>query len=178
MSKTGLTPDEITSSLTNVIMNLQKELDSTRQEYNKKLKDLENRFYEKDTEIERLKEALIKKGTNKESSPLIEKFKIERDMISQELIKKTNELKSAYLEISNLNITIETQKQKIEETEKNKNKKIEELNEKYKNSEIAYFILQKKCDTQAEENEKLKNTIKEKDEIIKELNKKIQELKK
>ena len=47
------------------------------------------------------KEALIKKGTNKESSPLIEKFKIERDMISQELIKKTNELKSAYLDISN-----------------------------------------------------------------------------
>ena len=177
MSKTGLTPDEITSSLTNVIMNLQKELDSTRLEYNKKLKGFEDRLNLKDQEIEQLKEALIKKGTNKESSPLIEKFKIERDMISQELIKKTNELKSAYLDISNLNITIETQKQKIEESEKDKNKKIEELNEKYKNSESAYFILQKKCDTQAEENEKLKNTIKEKDEIIKELNKKIQELK-
>ena len=178
MSKTGLTPDEITSSLTNVIMNLQKELDSTRQEYNKKLKDLENRLYEKDQEIEQLKDNLKIKMTNKESSPLIEKFKVEREMLNQELIKKTNELKSAYLDISNLNIAIETQKQKIEESEKDKNKKIEELNEKYKNSEIAYFILQKKCDTQAEENEKLKNTIKEKDEIIKELNKKIQELKK
>ena len=178
MSNTGLTPDEITSSLANVIMNLQKELDSTRQEYNKKLKDLENRLYEKDQEIEQLKDNLKIKMTNKESSPLIEKFKIERDMISQELIKKTNELKLAYLDISNLNITIETQNQKIEESEKDKNIKIEELNEKYKNSESAYFILQKKCDTQAEENEKLKNTIKEKDEIIKELNKKIQELKK
>ena len=159
-------------------MNLQKELDSTRQEYNKKLKDLENRLYEKDQEIEQLKDNLKIKMTNKESSPLIEKFKVERDMISQELIKKTNELKSAYLNISNLNIAIKTQNQKIEESEKDKNKKIEELNEKYKNSESAYFILQKKCDTQAEENEKLKNTIKEKDEIIKELNKKIQELKK
>ena len=88
MSNTGLTQDEITSSLTKVIMNLQKELDSTRQEYNKKLKEFENRLYEKDNEIEQLKEALIKKGTNKESSPLIEKFKVEREMINQNLPKK------------------------------------------------------------------------------------------
>ena len=107
---------------------------------------------------------------NKEDQAVIERFRNERDMINGELTKKINELSSALLNESNLNNQIEMLQQNIIELKSEKNKIIEENkenNEKYKNLQNQFFLLQKQLDSQTEKNSMLQNTINEKEEKIK-----------
>ena len=180
MSKKELTADEVTISLTNTIMNLQKELEMTRKEYIEKIKKLDETIKEKDEEINDLKEKLAGAKRRKEDQAIIDGFRQEREMINNELATKVQELTTALLNISTLNNQIEIQKQNLMEFEMKKKKALEENtekhNEKYKNLENQFFLLQKQLDSQNEENKILLNKIKEKDNIIENLNKNIQEL--
>ena len=179
MSKEGLTADEITLSLTNTIMNLQNQLESSRQEYIEKIKNKDKEIDEKEKKIEEITNELANMQKNKEDQAVIERFRNERDMINGELTKKINELSSALLNESNLNNQIEMLQQNIIELKSEKNKIIEENkenNEKYKNLQNQFFLLQKQLDSQTEKNSMLQNTINEKEEKIKELNQNIQEL--
>ena len=100
-------------------------------------------------------------------------------MINNELAIKVKELTSALMEVSNLNNQNNSLKQNIIdlEVEKQKlNKKIDELNEKYKTLDNQYFILQKQMDAQTEENSKAQIKFNEKDNKIEELNGVIQSL--
>ena len=179
MSKEGLTADEITLSLTNTIMNLQNQLESSRQEYIEKIKNKDKEIDEKEKKIEEITNELANMQKNKEDQAVIERFRNERDMINGELTKKINELSSALLNESNLNNQIEMLQQNIIELKSEKNKIIEENkenNEKYKNLQNQFFLLQKQLDSQTEKNSMLQNTINDKEEKIKELNQNIQEL--
>ena len=176
MSKEGLTADEITLSLTNTIMNLQNQLESSRQEYIEKIKNKDKEIDEKEKKIEEITNELANMQKNKEDQAVIERFRNERDMINGELTKKINELSSALLNESNLNNQIEMLQQNIIELKSEKNKIIEENkenNEKYKNLQNQFFLLQKQLDSQTEKNSMLQNTINEKEENIQELTEKI-----
>ena len=179
MSKKELTADEVTLSLTNTIMNLQGQLDSSRKEYIDKIKKSEEAVKEKQAEIDDLKEKLVAIKKGKEEQSIIDGFRQEREMINQELATKVKELTSALLEISTLNNQIESQKQNmmnLEMEKKELNQKIDKESEKYKNLQDQFYSLKKKLDLQIDENKKLQNKIKEKDTQIEELNKNIQDL--
>ena len=170
--KKGLTADEITKSLTDTIMNLQTELTAARQEYNDKIKILDETIKGKEEEINDLKEKLVAKR-NKEDQSVIEGFRQEREMINQELATKVQELTSALITNSTLTNQIEIHKQNIMQLEMEK----KENSEKYKNLQTQFLLLQKQLDSQSEERESVQNQIKEKDNKIEELNQYIQELK-
>ena len=179
MSKKSLTADEVQKSLTDTIMNLQKQFDTSREEYVSKIKTLEETVKEKDAEIEELKEKLVAKKT-KEDKELIEGFRLEREMINNELSNKVQELSSALSNIGTLTNQIDDQKQKIMDLEmdkKNLNKKIEEGDEKYKILQGQNSLLEKKVESKNEENKLLKKKIDEKNKNIEELNNNINELK-
>ena len=174
--KKELTADEVTMSLTNTIMSLQKELSVTRQEYIEKIKKLDETIKEKDEEINDLKEKLVAIKKNKEDQSIIDNFRLEREMINNELSTKVKELTSALLSVSTLTNQVEIQKQNIMELELEKKKISEEINEKYKNLQDQFYLLQKQLDSKTEENNKTQDKLKDKDIIIEELNEKIHEL--
>jgi hypothetical protein len=134
---------------------------------------------EKEEEIADLKEKLVSAKRRKDEQAIIESFRAEKEMINNELAMKVKELTSALMEVSNLNNQNNSLKQNIIdlEVEKQKlNKKIDELNEKYKTLDNQYFILQKQMDAQTEENSKAQIKFNEKDNKIEELNGVIQSL--
>ena len=178
-TKSSLSADEITLTLTNTINGLQLQLETQRKEYNEKIKKLEETLKEKEVEIDDLKDELATSQKNKEDKKIIEKFRIEKDMINEELSKKIEELSKAIMDNSNLQNQIELQKQNMMQLELDKtnlNKKIEEEKEEYKNLQNKYYFIQKKLDMQDEENKKVQEKFDEKDKIIDDLNKQIQEL--
>ena len=169
MSKKRLTADEIEKSLSETIMNLSMELEKSRKENTEKIKKYEDM----------LKEKLVSAKRRKDEQAIIESFRAEKEMINNELAMKVKELTSALMEVSNLNNQNNSLKQNIIdlEVEKQKlNKKIDELNEKYKTLDNQYFILQKQMDAQTEENSKAQIKFNEKDNKIEELNGVIQSL--
>ena len=173
-----LSADEITTSLTNTIMNLQSQLETTRNEYKEKIKKLEDSIKEKDEEINDLKDKLAA-SQKKEDKTIIDQFRQEKEMINQELSTKIQELTAALMDKSNLQNQLEIQKQNMMQLEVDKtklNQKIEEQEEEYKNLQNKYYFVQKKLDSQEEENKKIEERFKEKDKIIEDLNKQIQEL--
>ena len=179
MSKKRLTADEIEKSLSETIMNLSMELEKSRKENTEKIKKYEDMLKEKVEEIADLKEKLVSAKRRKDEQAIIESFRAEKEMINNELAMKVKELTSALMEVSNLNNQNNSLKQNIIdlEVEKQKlNKKIDELNEKYKTLDNQYFILQKQMDAQTEENSKAQIKFNEKDNKIEELNGVIQSL--
>ena len=176
MSKQGLTADEVTTTLTETIMNLQNQLESSRKEYIEKIKKKDEELEKKDQDIEKIKTELANMEKKKGEQEVIDRFRSEREMINQELANQVKELSSAFITISNLNNEIEKNKQDIMELNLEKNNLIKENSEKYKNLENQFFLLQKQLDTETEKNKLLQNTINEKEEKIKELNQNIQEL--
>ena len=178
MSKKKLTADEVEKSLTDTIMNLQMQFDSSREEYIQKIKKLEEAKKEKETEIDDLKEKLVAKK-NKEDQALIESFRQEREMINKELSLKVQELSSALSTNSTLTNQIDDQKRKMMDLEmdkKNLNKSIEERDDKIKELQNQISLLEQRIVDKNEENKKLENKIKEKDKNIEELNNLINDL--
>jgi len=178
MSKKKLTADEVEKSLTDTIMNLQMQFDSSREEYIQKIKKLEEAKKEKETEIDDLKEKLVAKK-NKEDQALIESFRQEREMINKELSLKVQELSSALSTNSTLTNQIDDQKRKMMDLEmdkKNLNKSIEERDDKIKELQNQISVLEQRIVDKNEENKKLENKIKEKDKNTEELNNLINDL--
>ena len=143
-TKNSLSADEITLTLTNTINGLQLQLKTQSNEYNEKIKKLEETLKEKEVELDDLKDELATSKTNKEDKKIIEKFREEKEMISKELAAKIKELSIALMDNSSLKNQIELQKQNMMQLELDKtnlNKKIEEEKENLQNK---YYFLQKK----------------------------------
>ena len=146
MSKKKLTADEVEKSLTDTIMNLQMQFDSSRDEYIQKIKKLEETVKVKESEIDDLKEKLVAKK-NKEDQALIESFRQEREMINKELSLKVQELSSALSTNSALTNQIDDQKRKMMDLEmdkKNLNKSIEERDDKIKELQNQISVLEQR----------------------------------
>ena len=180
----SLTIEEIQKSLTNSMMSMQAQMDTERQNYKKKIQDLEDKNLSQKEKIDELTETLAsKKNENETINKIIANLNAEIRKKEKELETKSKEHQNDAMEISNLKNQVQLNNQEIMQLNSDKKKINEEWEKKNNLIQHQCLVLQKKIDSCNEEKTTLQNEIEsknkiisEKESIIEELNEKIKKI--
>ena len=123
---------------------MQKKFEEERVGFKNKIKSLEDIIFQKEQEIEELKEKLVASKKKKDNTEIIDRLNMEKELIQKELEVKITEFKSALINNSTLNNQLELEKQ----TTMQLHLELKLLNEKLKNAEQKCEDLQKTTNNQ------------------------------
>ena len=140
----SLSFEELQNTLSSTIIDMQKKFEEERVGFKNKIKSLEDIIFQKEQEIEELKEKLVASKKKKDNTEIIDRLNMEKELIQKELEVKITEFKSALINNSTLNNQLELEKQ----TTMQLHLELKLLNEKLKNAEQKCEDLQKTTNNQ------------------------------
>ena len=140
----SLSFEELQNTLSSTIIDMQKKFEEERVGFKNKIKSLEDIIFQKEQEIEELKEKLVATKKKKDNTEIIDRLNMEKELIQKELEVKITEFKSALINNSTLNNQLELEKQ----TTMQLHLELKLLNEKLKNAEQKCEDLQKTTNNQ------------------------------
>ena len=140
----SLSFEELQNTLSSKIIDMQKKFEEERVGFKNKIKSLEDIIFQKEQEIEELKEKLVASKKKKDNTEIIDRLNMEKELIQKELEVKITEFKSALINNSTLNNQLELEKQ----TTMQLHLELKLLNEKLKNAEQKCEDLQKTTNNQ------------------------------
>ena len=179
------TAEEVQKVLSDTISSIELQYNEEKKKYKERILELERKLKDKEMKLNELVEKITSKKKNKEDGyyiKIIENLKHDKEDLQKELENKINELKSALINWSTMENTIEFQKQNIMELELAKKKLSEEIEilkrDFEKKNEVLqkqYFFVQKTVDLLKDKENEYKKIIEEKDKSIEELNEKLKQ---